>query len=755
MRQDLLRKPAGVFDRGLLGWLKRGATKITGSQIPHIPNIWDCAHISKHILSGSFISHPGSLILLPCLPLLAYSPIIGAATIGPPLQSVVLKSFSTFPRFLLTGASLSLIILPGIAQSPASFPISTASLTDLEQRVAVIDEQLDQLAEYSLRTGVGSVGYRSKTHSTSSDSEWIQISLREETVVDQIVLVPTIWRDNATGLRADGFPIEFRILAGTTQNPDGELIAQVGSDADLLPRIAPYVVPLPPTPAKWIRLEVDRLSPRLWDGQYVLQLSEILIFSGPDNVALHQPVVTSSPQPWLGYARHKRFLVDGFVPYLMNAREGEKSVAFNSKVGIGDQPHLTVDLGRKYPVNRIHLHGPDLSDTIPQAMKDDYGVSRHWLVQGTNHADFSDPSYLFEYELNSIYDVGPILMHPFPETTCRYIRLIALDPYIGFNGNTRGSQIALAEIEVFSRGQNIAHGCPAVASFGGIPDERSLAALTDGRNFYGNILPIRTWVEQLAHRHDLETERPLVIAELNERYALQKRNLRWMGWLAAGLTVGIIIVVLADRIIRLRHVANVKKRLAADLHDELGANIHTIGLLSDAASLAHDSPEELKMLNNRIRQMTERTGLAIRHCTNMMESKELYIGLAADIRRTAQSNLGLLKHEIVIEGEEYLERLKPRTRVDLFLFYKECLVNVCRHSGATKFATQLTAHPDHLTLSISDNGRGLSDLPEGKIPASLSRRARLLRATIDVKTVPQHGTSITLRLKTKRFGFRI
>ena len=701
---------------------------------------------------------PQSAILLPCLTLLPYPPLIGASVIGviiPPLQIVVLKSFIPLPRRLFIGASLALILQSGTAQSAASSAIATASLTELEERVSNIDAQLNQLAEYSLRTGVGSVGYRSKTHVNPDGSEWIQITLAEETLVDQIVLVPTIWRDKETGLRADGFPIEFQILAGTAQNPDGELIAKVNSDAAILPRIAPYVLPLPTTAARWIRIEVDRLSPRLWDDQYVLQLSEILIFSGPDNVALHQPVVTSSPQPWLGYARHKSYLVDGFVPYLMNARQGKKSVAFNSNVGIGDRPYFTIDLGREYDINRMHLHGPDLSDTIPQALMDDHGVSRHWLIEGSTKSDFSDATPLYEYILESIYDVGPILMHSFPVARCRYIRLTALDPYIGFNGYDRGAQIALAEIEVFSRGENVARGLPAIPSFSEIPDDRSLVALTDGRNFYGNILPTRVWVEQLAHRHDLETERPLVIAELNKRYALQKRNLRWMGWLAAGLTVGIIIIILTDRIIRLRHVANVKKRLAADLHDELGANIHTIGLLSDAASQAHDSQEELKMLNNRIRQMTERTGLAIRHCTNMMESKELYIGLVADIRRTARSNLGLLKHEIVIDGEEFLDRLKPRTRVDLFLFYKECLVNVCRHSGATKFATQLTAKSDHLTLSISDNGRGLSDLPQGKIPASLSRRARLLRATIDVKTVPQEGTTITLRLKTKRFGIRL
>ena len=45
-------------------------------------------------------------------------------------------------------------------------------------------------------------------------------------------------------------------------------------------------------------------------------------------------------------------------------------------------------------------------------------------------------------------------------------------------------------------------------------------------------------MEQLGRRHDLETERPLVAAELATRYARQKQNLRRMIGLAALLAAG-------------------------------------------------------------------------------------------------------------------------------------------------------------------------------------------------------------------------
>ena len=38
-----------------------------------------------------------------------------------------------------------------------------------------------------------------------------------------------------------------------------------------------------------------------------------------------------------------------------------------------------------------------------------------------------------------------------------------------------------------------------------------------------------------------------------------------------------------SHIIRLRQMSRLRQRLAADLHDQVGANLHAIGLLSDIA----------------------------------------------------------------------------------------------------------------------------------------------------------------------------
>jgi signal transduction histidine kinase len=309
--------------------------------------------------------------------------------------------------------------------------------------------------------------------------------------------------------------------------------------------------------------------------------------------------------------------------------------------------------------------------------------------------------------------------------------------------------LGFAEIEVFSKNQNVALGKECTPRLTKEFSNRPPASLTDGLNLYGRILPVREWMHQLALRHELARERPRVTRELNRRYALQKTNLRRLLWLTGLLMAVSVIIVLIDRIIRQRAVYHTRERIAADLHDELGANLHAIGLLGDLAQTSIHAPEKHGKVLQRMRALTERTGAAARYCTNLLEARGLYEDLVEDMRKTAARITADLEHHMAFEGEEFIQRLSPRRRIDLFLFYKECLINIIRHSGATRVNTQLTANRNELNLSITDNGHGLN----GGVPSSLKRRARLLGAQVSTEKPEPGGTRISLTLGTRR-GFR-
>ena len=656
---------------------------------------------------------------------------------------------------LILVAVFSANVYPADPQQTIS-GLGDRSLSDLEQWLSQIDNRLSLLAPNRIRSGIGVIGYRSDWRGSSNRKEWIKIELDREYPIDEVVLVPTLSRDTNSGYQSDGFPNAIRIFAGTNEDRSGRVIAEYDSSDKIQPRIGPLVVSAQGTIASWVRIEATDLTRRAVDGKQVLQLAEVLLFSDFENVALRQAVTASSNALDLAGAWDKQFLVDGHTPYLMDSSDESQSLAFVSR--FGEQPQLYLDLKSQYSISRIHLHAVDQNDTVPQAYAGDLGLPSRMKIEGSADEKFSNAKVLLDYQRTNINDLGPLMMWRVPETTCRFVRLSAVEPDLPEEDVRAGKRpkdirIGFAEIELYANGENVALGKRAFSDYQLDKGNRSLSALTDGKNMFGEILPIRTWLNELAERHGLEQLRPVVDAELNARYARQTDYLTWVTWLAVFLAVGIGMTFLIERSIRMRQLAELRTRFAADLHDELGADLHVIGLLSDLAKAAVNSPEKHDSIHQRIRTMTHRSSNAVRYCTNMLEAKDLYGDLLEDMQRSTERIMADFDGGLTFQDdEEILGRLKPRTRADLFLFYKESLVNISRHSNASHFNAKLTADSDEIRLTVCDDGLGLEDGNSNEVPASLIRRAKLLGANVIAQQPDSGGTRIVLTMKTRRWG---
>ncbi|MGZ0655735.1 histidine kinase [Coraliomargarita sp. W4R72] len=626
--------------------------------------------------------------------------------------------------------------------------IRKLSLAHLQERLQQIEQGLQSLAYFSLNSGVGPIGYRSMTYDDPDHFEWVQIDLEQTRRIDQIVLVPTVWRDMAKGFVADGFPVTFQLRVGRTDDSQGLVVAEYDFEDAPLESIAPMVIPIDPLQGDWIRLEATQLSSRARDHKYSFQLAEIMVFQGPYNQALHQPVTTSrnihSSNAW-GAA----CLVDGILPYVMNAAYGEKSLPMISRVNVGKTATISIDLEASYPLARLRLHAVDQGDTMPRAFQGDFGIPEQFILEGANRPDFSDAVQLLEVSFADVFEMGPIMEWAFSEHDSRYVRLVATRPYIYRSERVTGTRIGFAELELLTEEGNVALGKTVTPDFRLSSELVTRDALTDGYNLSGKILPIREWMEQLALRSELEAERPVVVAQISQRYADQKEKLSLLAWLIGILVTLIAVTILYSRMMRQRQEASIRERIAANLHDELGANLHAIGLFGDLAKDAVDRKEELIDTVDRMRALTVRTGKAARNCANLLEAQGFCEDLLFEMKLDVDHLLGDLEHQLVVEGEAFLKQIKRRTRVDLYLFYKEALTNIIRHSGATEVTTELIADAKQIRLTVTDNGHGL----DANVPKALARRARLLRADLNIDT-PEAGTGTRIRLvvKNRKFG---
>jgi signal transduction histidine kinase len=641
---------------------------------------------------------------------------------------------------------LLLAFAPPLAgRASSSSPAKTREerpLDDLEERIKEIDENLKKLSHFTLRSGVGAIGYRTKYYRDARKPQTLSVAWGNPEPLDEIILVPVIRREQVNHYEADGFPIEFSVYLGTSDPGNETLLATFSRTNALLPRIAPVVIPCDGIEASWVRIETTLLSKGAFDERHIFQLAEVMAFNGQRNVALLGKVMVGDDRYGGGAWRHEN-LVDGFVPYLMDSAFGETSPAVVSKQGEGDPATLTIDLGESFTIDQVQLHSAQVGDTLPHMFDSRFSIPQLLHVEGSLTPDFKNHALLLNYKQISVFDTGPIITRHIKPKLCRYVRFVARKPYYN-RLKEHQTRFGFAEIELFSGDRNVALGKPASANFNLGYYATATTPLTDGHNLYGRILPIRNWLNELALRHELEKERPLVTEELNRRYVRQKMQLTWLIRLAILLGVAIVFGFLLEWIFRQRAIYKTRERIAADIHDELGANLHAIGLMGNLARMLKESPEEQDDVLGRLQEMTKRTGLAARYCTNTLESKELYEDIVEDMQRATDRMVADLEHEITFEGEDLLQRLKPRRRIDLFLFYKECLANVIRHSGATQVVTHVRMTKKKLMMTIIDNGKTTEPWKDKKVPASLRRRARLLGAQVYATTPENGGTCIQL-----------
>jgi signal transduction histidine kinase len=107
-----------------------------------------------------------------------------------------------------------------------------------------------------------------------------------------------------------------------------------------------------------------------------------------------------------------------------------------------------------------------------------------------------------------------------------------------------------------------------------------------------------------------------------------------------------------------------------------------------------------------------------------------------------------------VEVAGSLPEQTPEAQLLLFRIAQEALRNAGRHSGATHVTVSLRGRRGRTTMSVTDSGRGfsltrpISELAkDGKLGLlGMDERARLLGGSLDIRSLPGRGTTITVEL---------
>lgn len=229
----------------------------------------------------------------------------------------------------------------------------------------------------------------------------------------------------------------------------------------------------------------------------------------------------------------------------------------------------------------------------------------------------------------------------------------------------------------------------------------------------------------------------------------------WRRWwflaFVSTVVAGVLYTTHRYRLARLLDVERVRTRIATDLHDDLGANLSQIAILSEVAQaqVAADYPAVRSPLS-RIASLSRESVDAMSEIVWAIDPhRDHFTDLATRIRRLANELLpprGIQLRFRISEGAA--GPMGADVRREVFLVFKEAVNNVVRHASCTEVDVTLLVVRHRLRLEVNDNGKGFSaiDSADGQGHRSMRRRAQSLGGRLDITTLPGSGTSVRLTM---------
>jgi two-component system, NarL family, sensor histidine kinase UhpB len=182
-----------------------------------------------------------------------------------------------------------------------------------------------------------------------------------------------------------------------------------------------------------------------------------------------------------------------------------------------------------------------------------------------------------------------------------------------------------------------------------------------------------------------------------------------------------------------------RKRIAGDLHDDLGAKLLTIVHTSESeriSSLAREALEEMRL---SVKGLTGRP---------MKVADALADWRAETVLRLGQAGVEV---DWRSPAEDLTQQFSARAFVQTTRILREAVSNVIKHSGASHCKVQCTLGALDFVLVVQDNGKGISMELDGKLDrghgmASMKHRAKQMQGQCLVESGPGYGTVIRLSL---------
>lgn len=193
-----------------------------------------------------------------------------------------------------------------------------------------------------------------------------------------------------------------------------------------------------------------------------------------------------------------------------------------------------------------------------------------------------------------------------------------------------------------------------------------------------------------------------------------------------------------------------RRAMAREIHDELGQSL--TGLKMDINWLSgHLNDQEVNVYEKMMdmdRQLDHTVHTVQRLSSELRPCLLDDLGLSAAIEwhaNTVRDRLGIAIDVVSIPEDISLDESCSTT---VYRIFQEALTNIARHSGANQVEILLIRKKEKVTLTVKDNGRGITEEQLNDTNSfglvGMRERTALLNGSLKIKSRPGHGTTVFL-----------
>lgn len=191
------------------------------------------------------------------------------------------------------------------------------------------------------------------------------------------------------------------------------------------------------------------------------------------------------------------------------------------------------------------------------------------------------------------------------------------------------------------------------------------------------------------------------------------------------------------------------KRIAEELHDNLGSILVTLNMFADALQKKTD-PEAQKQLAKKISEVAAIANEATRKISHSLDSGVLkHFGLATAVQELTDA-VNDSQTVAVSSHIQLTDQLDSEVSLNVYRIIQELINNTLKHAEATKINLDLNQIKDHLSLIFEDNGIGFTkeEIAERKGMGlrNLESRVERMNGQLTIDSKKNKGTSIIIEI---------